>query len=803
MSPPIELSLSLKPSFIADKTFIEQIPCHYVKQLTESQCLQDKWDLTNYSQKFASQNYLNEREQLTSYLLNYKKKLNGFSVKYKKASHKWGRVFPVRSLGLTSFAKKTRNTLIKDNYYDFDLKNAQPCILKGLCSNNGIECDIITEYCNNRENIIADIITASNNTCSRSQVKSLMIRLSFFGGFDGWLKEEGIEDFPEPVIVKKYRQQVNTIASTFIKLNPELYKTITKVKKGKGEDNLVGAFLSTYLQEYELRIVENVLETLCRDTSICKSDIPNHYIATYEFDGIKLLKSRVEEYGGVDAVLTLINKLNKDIGFSIDWEIKPMDKFYNITFTAPLIDESKTIKERLEIQKKELKDEQIRKRDDTFTLMKEEFEKTHFKIVSLGVYFEVRHNKKTRERDVITRSKNQLIESFEHMSHGIDPLKGEPLSFIRAWIKCPDIRRYEHTDVYPNEYDCPDDTFNLWNPFVMEMYDEDYEKDLEGCEFLLNHIKVLCNHEEVVYDYFITWLAHLINHPEQKSTCPVFISNEGAGKGSFIDLLSNILGKSKVFTTAQPDRDIWGSFNSLMCNSYFVALDELSKSLTTKANEVIKNLITAPTMTINNKGATPFPIKSFHKFFMMTNNKDGGIVTKKDDRRKFMVRCSDELIGNTEYFNDFYEKIEDINVLRTFYDYIKGVDSPLKLPPPPSTEYQNDLKEMNNNPIEIWINEKASDLMLGLSGYAEEDWSEYLPANCVFEGGDIIYSALLSVVIKDFISWRDKNHFIYEVNSIKLGCQLKQLNNPHINKKHTKYGAKIIMNLTQIHNSNN
>jgi hypothetical protein len=801
---PIELTLTLKPSFISDKTFIEQIPSHYVNQLIQSNCLLDKWDMSNYSQKYASQNYINERAQLASYLLNYKKKLNGFSVKYKKALHKWGRVFPVRSLGLTSFAKKTRNTLIKESYYDFDLKNAQPEILKGLCVSNNIQCDIIEEYCNNRESIIADIITASNNTCTRAQVKSLMIRLSFFGKFDGWLKEEGITDFPEPVIVKKYTNQVSEIASKFIQLNPAMYKTITKVKKDKSEKNVEGAFLSTYLQEYELRIVENVLEHICRNTPICTSDIPNHFIATYEFDGLKLLKSAVDKYGGTDLVLSLFNKLNNDLGFSIQWELKDMDKFYNIIFTAPPIDESKSIKERLEMEKQELAKQYIKEKDESFCSMKVDFEKTHFKIISLGVYFEITYNKKTKERLVITRSTKQLIESFQHMSHASHHTSGEPLSFIHTWIKCPDIRAYQFADVYPNNAECPEDTFNLWNPFVMEMYEDEYEKDIEGCEFLLNHIKVLCNHDEIVYNYFITWLAHLINHPEQKSTCPVFISNEGAGKGSFIDLLSKLLGDSKVLTSPQPDRDIWGPFNSLMCNAYFIALDELSKTLTTKANEIIKNLITAPKITINNKGATPFTIKSFHKFFMMTNNKDGGIITKRDDRRKFMVRCSDELISNKEYFDEFYERIENIDTLRTFYDYIRGVDSPVKLPSPPSNEYQDDLKEMNQNPVEIWVNDKASDIMLGLSGFSKEQWPEYIPENCLLDDNDnVIYSGISSVVIKDFISWRDKNHFVYEVNSVKLGCQLKQLNNPHITKIHTKYGSKISMNLTLIHNSQN
>ena len=64
-------------------------------------------------------------------------------------------------------------------------------------------------------------------------VKSLIIRLSFYGGFDGWLKENGIEDFPEPVIVKKYRLQVAIIAEKLKQENLKLFKVSEKNKKDK------------------------------------------------------------------------------------------------------------------------------------------------------------------------------------------------------------------------------------------------------------------------------------------------------------------------------------------------------------------------------------------------------------------------------------------------------------------------------------------------------------------------------------------------------------------------------------------
>tara|TARA_R110000868_G_scaffold29827_1_gene110712 strand:+ start:465 stop:3080 length:2616 start_codon:yes stop_codon:yes gene_type:complete len=373
--PQINLAIAHAPSFIANKKFIEHIPYHYVEQLSQSECLKEKWDLTNYTQQIASQNFINEREQLKGYLANYNKKLNGFVVKYFKPKHKWGRVFPAKSLGLTSFAKKTRNTLIKEFYYDFDLSNAQPQILRNICKSNKITHDIIEKYCNEREIIMADIITASKNTINRDDVKSLIIRLSFYGGFVNWMKElkdekgEPIE-FPEPVIVRNYRSQVQEICLALKIENLELYKTMERVKREKGGTNFMGSFLSTYLQEYELRIVEYVLQKLCTKTNICSTDVLNCYIATYEFDGLKLLKERVDTFGGVDAVLTFMNDACKEIGFEIKWELKPIEKFYDIQFIDPpkeLIVDRKLLKE----QEKELK-ERIKKEEKRLLLAERE-----------------------------------------------------------------------------------------------------------------------------------------------------------------------------------------------------------------------------------------------------------------------------------------------------------------------------------------------------------------------------------------------------------------------------------------------
>jgi hypothetical protein len=121
--------------------------------------------------------------------------------------------------------------------------------------------------------------------------------------------------------------------------------------------------------------------------------------------------------------------------------------------------------------------------------------------------------------------------------------------FITKWIGFtnPNIRAFKDIECYPNVFLCPENVYNSWSAFDMEFVDS-YEPDQEGLEFMLNHILILCAKDKVVYDYFVQWIAHAIQFPEQKcGVAPVFISGEGAGKGSLMGLLRKMLGEKKCW----------------------------------------------------------------------------------------------------------------------------------------------------------------------------------------------------------------------------------------------------------------
>jgi hypothetical protein len=404
---------------------------------------------------------------------------------------------------------------------------------------------------------------------------------------------------------------------------------------------------------------------------------------------------------------------------------------------------------------------------EAFKKMAQEFEKNHAKIKNREMFI-------CKDMNIITMSKKHLITAYEHLvyEYEYNDIKMSQ-NFIARWIKNnPTQRIYDDIGVYPDGLTCPSNIFNMWKSFDME-YVTEWENKLDELAVILNHIKILCNNDENVCDYFIKWIAQMIQFPAVKTICPTFISKEGAGKTTLIVLLEKMLGSSKVYETTNPMRDIWGDFNGRMANTFLVNLNELSKKDTIQCQGKIKGLITDGKITINNKGMNQYDIQSFHRFIITTNNEDP-IVTKKDDRRNLIIKCSDELKGNTEYFKKFYGFLNDINVVKTFYEYLKTLDvANFADIPIPQTQHQNEMKEMNMDIEERWIRDMVSS--------KDEDFEM---------SGIDNYSS--------FLKYCDENGVEYKTNAIKLGMKIKRLVGDCVEKKHTKKGDLILFCVDKI-----
>jgi hypothetical protein len=474
MEPPSRIPLAIvkQTSWFETTPLLEYYPIERVKALIASDFLRVDWIANRYG---VIKNYENEKHQLQEFLKTYNKKEEGFVVHYRKPKHKWGRAIVKDALGCTAFSKKVRNTLIQGLYKDFDLKNCQPDVVRNICQKNNIKCPIITEYCNNRNTILEEIASKYNTT--KKNAKKLILRLCFFGTFKGWREELKIEGDETPFITE-FKKELCTIAEQMKKFNPELFETARQLKEAKQEKNFIGSMFALYLQEYEYRIVSRVMNHLIENTTLMKHPKNKSVksVGIYEYDGIKLLEENINNFNKTDdEICQLLNDITlQTSGFELEWEVKEIEDVYDI---APILQKMKEeaeteqqnedgVEEKIEIDYDRLK---------TFEKISKDFEKTHCKIVNKSIFI------KELPDEIIPMSKTQIRTSYEHLVYErVVNDQVRKCNFIDDWLHSNSEQRCKvDMGIYPHGVECPENHFNLWRPFAMELITH-YEPKPEG-----------------------------------------------------------------------------------------------------------------------------------------------------------------------------------------------------------------------------------------------------------------------------------------------------------------------------------
>ena len=540
----------------------------------------------------------------------------------------------------------------------FDLENAQPILLEHICNEYNINCINLSLYNKDRKKYL------ENNKLNKFNI----IKCLTYNGEMNHKKKE----------VRELYKEIYNIRELLYN-NPET----EKYKVDLNEDNIKGSFLSKLLSTYENIILVSMYNYFM---------LNNYEVAVLIYDGIMI-------YGDHYKKNELLKNLNEYV-----IEKTGFNKI-NIKFEENDTNITKEILEKLP----EIVDDE-KSEGQTFEEVAEEFEKTHLKIINEGVY--IRENS---DNTKTIMNETRLKQSYNHISclvmkNILGQMKLVRTSFINYWINENDnIRCKMYMGMFPNKKLCPENIYNLWVDYDMELI-EDYEEQPENLNILLNHLKIICNNNIEVYNYLLCWIAQLIQHPEIKTNMPIFSSKEGAGKGTFFKMLRKMLGSKKIFETTQPQRDIWGPFNGALIDCILVIINESEKKKNYEGEGALKGLITDYELIINQKGTNQFEIQSYHRFSASSNFHDS-FNTTTDDRRKWIVICSDELIGNYEYFNKMNEIIEDVNSMKTLYEYFKNFKyeditmDKFNTITKPITEQQKELAQTAEQPYETWLKE--------------------------------------------------------------------------------------------------
>jgi len=312
----------------------EYVEPDLLKAATASPQLMLEWDEDRFAQSSSKKmtRFLNEKEQLKAYRKLQNKQSGLIKVPYYKSKCGFGRAYVSKCMGFTNLRRELRNSLIKHNYVDIDLENAQIRIACSLCESAGfLDIQHLKMYVDDRNSILQQI--AERYDCDRKQAKNCMINLTFGGKFEWWAKKHNIANRVEWNFLTCFQKELVGVAHFFKTKNPVLYESCRQAKEAKNADRevreseILRSFIAIYLQHWECKVVSTCIqylhnETTCLDYCLVK-------VATYEYDGFKMLKEGFDRFEG-DMLRTLEQIVLERVGLPVVFAIKEMDEFLEI-----------------------------------------------------------------------------------------------------------------------------------------------------------------------------------------------------------------------------------------------------------------------------------------------------------------------------------------------------------------------------------------------------------------------------------------------------------------------------------------
>jgi len=239
---------------------------------------------------------------------------------------------------------------------------------------------------------------------------------------------------------------------------------------------------------------------------------------------------------------------------------------------------------------------------------------------------------------------------------------GKKINLARAWLESGFRREYEGIIFDPNSNDPR--FYNLYRGLAVKpapgnwslFYDHIFENIAGG--------------NQKICDWIIAWFARILQDPGGKrpGTAIVFRGGQGTGKGLVVNFFGKIFGAH--YSQIAHGNQISGRFNSHMKGMILVFADEAVWGGDKTAEGVIKNLITEPTLSIEQKGRDVIQIQN-HVNLVMASNSSWVCPAGLDERRFFVIDVSSTHQQDHGYFKAIVDQMENGGIEAMFHDLLE------------------------------------------------------------------------------------------------------------------------------------
>ena len=263
---------------------------------------------------------------------------------------------------------------------------------------------------------------------------------------------------------------------------------------------------------------------------------------------------------------------------------------------------------------------------------------------------------------------NKLLKVGINSRFGTPIIKNEAAAWLEHW------NRKEYTDgivFEPSTYvdgieeraTIHGNNLNLWQGYNYNI--EQKQSEHGALERIYSHIQdVICSGDNDCNEYLLNWIARCFQYPNKNGQVAVALKGEkGCGKSTLGKFIKSIFGQYALQVTTP--KHLIGNFNAHMADCCFLFADEVFFAGDKAHENILKGLITEPTLMIERKGVDAVEMPNRIKLLMASNN-DWIAPASKDERRYFVLDVSSEKIGNTDYFNALHRDIDNPEIQAAF-----------------------------------------------------------------------------------------------------------------------------------------
>lgn len=212
------------------------------------------------------------------------------------------------------------------------------------------------------------------------------------------------------------------------------------------------------------------------------------------------------------------------------------------------------------------------------------------------------------------------------------------------WLHHPQRRQYDEVAFRPGVAPRPG-LYNLWRGWP-------YEPVKGDCSLYRQFVQeIICDGNGELFEYLWRWMARIVQRPNEPTVTVIGLrsTEEGVGKSFFDQQFGALFGP--YFMEVSDDQHIVGRFNAHLEQTILLAGDEAVFARDHKAQDKLRSLVSAPTITIEKKFQDVRTVQNYLHVILNSNKEHFlGLGGTGEARRYVVSKVSAKHVEDHPYF---------------------------------------------------------------------------------------------------------------------------------------------------------